>query len=580
MKVSPLFRLFVIACALAFSTVAHYASAAAADVFEGNGWWWSGARQSGTGFFVETQGDTSFVAFFMYDDAGNPVWYTASGGIRATGVGLGFSFSGSLQTCRGGQAAASNTPSVPTCAVAGDVSIAFSSPSEAVVSLPQRVMFAERFNFNGIGTLATGNQPETGWYWNPAQNGRGYAMEVQNGVVFLTMFHYAADGRPTWNTFSGSVGTNGSFSGDFNSAGGGQTISSVYRPPSATTATPGFSGRFSSACAGALTFPGNATPTNVNRFGFALSDTAACVSTQLDPTSQIAFKNVVYGTSIDASLAAFNEQGKLGYAYVATNLERTPSGMSFPAGAYVSTDLYVKAEPGVTYQYVADRVPDATQPSLYTPTDLLAIRGNQGYLYRGTVDLQFDAPGFFKQPYYLFVKSTRRETTYRYRFIADATSRAIDVSQIVVQGREGYNYRGRFSTGTGFVLLYVKDNASDVTYSFLSRDVPSSAAAKLATMNMLGADFYAWKGTYEITTGGTIDLYERASTTQTPIQYEAAEFRPTESSMVLTRARASTFAKRGKLYIGDLALTGGSQLTTLLYKGPTPMPYPLSGVFP
>lgn len=580
MNLSKQFRWLALSIVLGISVVSQQALAAASDIFEGNGWWWAGARQSGTGFFVETQGDTSFVAFFMYDDAGNPVWYTASGFIGPTGVGLGFSFRGSLQTCRSGQPAASNTPSAPICTVAGEVSIAFSNPSEAIVSFPQRVMIAERFNFNGIGSATTGNQPETGWYWNPAQNGRGYAIEVQNGVMFLTMFHYAADGRPTWNTFSGSVGANGAFSGDFNSAAGGQTLSSAYRPPSSTTVTPGFSGRFSSACAGSLTFPGNATPSSVNRFGFATSDAAACVSTQLDPTSQITFKNVSYRSSADASLAAFNEQGKLGYAYVATNLTRESSGMIAPASFYVSTDLFVKAEPGVTYQYVVDRVPDITQSMLRTPTDILAARGSQGYLYRGTIDLEFDSLGFFGRSYSLFVKSTRRETTYNYRFIDDVTGRAIDVSQILLQGSLGYNYRGRFLNGTKLVSLYVKDNASDVTYSFLSRDVPSSTAAKIATMNSLGADFYAWKGTYEITTGGTLDLYERASTTRVPIQYETAEFRSTESSALLTRARANTFGKRGKLYLGDIALTPNSQPTTLLYKGPIRDPYSLPGVFP
>jgi hypothetical protein len=579
MKNLRLFRLFVVACALVFSTVANYASAAAADVFEGNGWWWSGAQQSGTGFFVETQGDKSFIAFFLYDDAGNPTWYSSTGAIGPTGAGLTFAFTGDLQTCRGGQPAASNIPAAPSCTNVGGVSITFPTPTEAVVSLPQRVMFAERFNFNGIGGATTGNQPETGWYWNPAQNGRGYAMEVQNGVMFLTMFHYAADGRPTWNTFSGSVGANGSFSGDFNSAAGGQTLSSVYRPPSATTATPGFSGRFASACGGTLTFPGNATPSSVNRFGFALSDTAACVSTQRDPTSQIAFKNVAYGSSIDASLAAFNEQGKLGYAFLATTMETTSPGQFFPPrGSFVSTDLFVKAEAAATYEYAAEEVTKSAPPTQEFLADMLTQRGRSGFLYRGILKYTFATPGLVDS-YYLFVKNTRRPTTYSYRLVQSVTGVELNVSEIIQHGREGYSYRGLFSTATGIVSLYAKDDSSSATYSFLTRDVPSSVDAKLATMNSLGADFYAWKGRYAITTG-TVDLYERASTTQTPIQYEAAEFRPTESSMLLTRARGNTFAKRGKLYIGDFALTTGPQLTTLLYKGPVPVLHPLFGVLP
>lgn len=42
------------------------------------GWWWN-PTESGRGFSLEVQGSSLFVVAFMYDDAGNPVWYLSAG---------------------------------------------------------------------------------------------------------------------------------------------------------------------------------------------------------------------------------------------------------------------------------------------------------------------------------------------------------------------------------------------------------------------------------------------------------------------------------------------------------------------
>jgi hypothetical protein len=129
------------------STATPTTNKAAADTFRGNGWWWAGANQSGTGFFIEAQRDTAFVAFFVYDNAGNPTWYTATGAL-IVGSGAGFGFSGTLFTCSGGQAASSNTPAKPTCPTAGNVSINFTSGTTATVCGG-----AIQLQWSGLGSL-------------------------------------------------------------------------------------------------------------------------------------------------------------------------------------------------------------------------------------------------------------------------------------------------------------------------------------------------------------------------------------------------------------------------------------------
>ncbi|BAW80342.1 hypothetical conserved protein [Candidatus Nitrosoglobus terrae] len=46
-----------------------------------NGWWWN-PSQAGVGYNLEVQNNTVFVAVFIYDNNGNPTWYSGSGNIN------------------------------------------------------------------------------------------------------------------------------------------------------------------------------------------------------------------------------------------------------------------------------------------------------------------------------------------------------------------------------------------------------------------------------------------------------------------------------------------------------------------
>jgi hypothetical protein len=49
------------------------------------GWWWN-KDESGRGFFLEWQGGQLFMAGYMYDDAGNPIWYLSGDSVPATNI--------------------------------------------------------------------------------------------------------------------------------------------------------------------------------------------------------------------------------------------------------------------------------------------------------------------------------------------------------------------------------------------------------------------------------------------------------------------------------------------------------------
>lgn len=226
----------------------------AAGTFTGSGTWWNPA-EPGSGFFIEAQGGTAVVAFFVYDAGGNPVWYMASGPLAALDANQ-FSFAASLLQYSGGQAATSTAQKTPTSADAGQVQIVFNGES-AQVQVPGRSYGARKFHPIAADPAAGGKQPETGIYWNPAEGGRGYTIEVNGGVATIGVFHYEATGRSTWNLVVGSV-SNGELATDFTAYSGGQTLGGAYKAP-VTVPNPGrFSASFASGCTGQIRLPGMA----------------------------------------------------------------------------------------------------------------------------------------------------------------------------------------------------------------------------------------------------------------------------------------------------------------------------------
>jgi hypothetical protein len=540
---------------------------AAADYFRGNGWWWGGQSLSGTGFFMEAQGDVAFVTFFMYDDAGKAIWYTASGALTPL-TGGSYAFSGDLSSFRGGQPAGSNTPSAPVSKAAGQLSITFSSATAATVQLPARTFAAQRFDFAGLNSPVTGNQPELGWYWNAAQSGRGYAMEVQNGTMFLAMFHYNADGSPTWNLFNGAAAASGTFGGDFLAITGGQSLSGAYRAPNPATVTPGFSGVFTSPCQGKLTFPGNAVPASITRLAFGVTDAAACRS-----TGGSAYKTIVAPTGIDALIQSTNKEGAIGFAFVAGFTYVTNIGTGQPPD-YVVNNLFAKGQANATYSYKAViQAEDAAGL-----TSQLNAEGAAGFLFKFSAYVMRSAPPVIDPTYLILVKSNARNATYSYRVTPVSAPGELKLDNLNADGSAGYSYRGNYYIGGSYYRIHVKDNSTSATYNYLTTPAIDSHDGLLNEMNVQGAQKYMYKGAlYNYLDASTVSIYEKVSTTTTPIVFVKTASSPNVSPAELL-AKAEPLAQQGYLFWGDLALA--NQYASYFYKGP-PSSHPLYGpIFP
>ncbi len=233
--------------------------------FQGNGSYWNPAL-SGTGFFFEAQGGLGVATFYMYEANGRSVWYSALGNLTP-GAGAKYQFQGQLLRYAGGQAANSTVARLPTSTVVGSVTVAFDGEN-AIVSLPGRSYSASKFHRAGEAGGPAAWQPETGIYWNPAESGRGYTIEVNKDYASVAVFHYDSDGQPIWHLVGAQLPGSSALaaSGNFVSFSGGQTLTSSYRQP--TQAPQGtFSLSFLEACKGKVGFPGMAQ-VPVQRFAF------------------------------------------------------------------------------------------------------------------------------------------------------------------------------------------------------------------------------------------------------------------------------------------------------------------------
>ena len=78
--------------------------------------------------------------------------------------------------------------------------------------------------------------PDSGWYWNPAQSGRGFNIEIQDNLLFMAAFAYDAEGQPTWYVAGGPMSSDRSFSGRASRVTGGPCFGCPYTAPGVTDA--------------------------------------------------------------------------------------------------------------------------------------------------------------------------------------------------------------------------------------------------------------------------------------------------------------------------------------------------------
>ena len=107
--------------------------------------------------------------------------------------------------------------------------------------------------------------PQTGWWWNPAEGGRGYSIETSGNRLFFAAYLYDLSGRATWTIAAGNTSLEGSlYQGRLEGYAGGQSLNGMYRPPGPVDYLGDITLAFNDASHGTLIWPGGSVP--IERF--------------------------------------------------------------------------------------------------------------------------------------------------------------------------------------------------------------------------------------------------------------------------------------------------------------------------
>ncbi|MBX3653725.1 MAG: hypothetical protein KF686_06035 [Ramlibacter sp.] len=230
-------------------------AAAATGVEPQNGWWWN-AAEGGRGFAIERQGDKIFIGGFLYETSGVATWYVATLVRQVNG-----SYAGEFSRYAGGQTLTGAFRAASSISKVADVVLNFTSSTAGTLRVTpvggiSSSIILQRFPISApVSFAASAASFQSGWWWNPAEPGRGYFIEVQGSQAFLVVFTYEASGQPTWYVANANLAGNLGLSGRLQQYGEGQSLQGSYRAPVPTTSPGELVFLFSSSSEGSLVLP-------------------------------------------------------------------------------------------------------------------------------------------------------------------------------------------------------------------------------------------------------------------------------------------------------------------------------------
>lgn len=198
-----------------------------------SGWWWNPA-EGGSGYALEIRNDGLFLAGFQYEASGAPTWFVASGPMTDA-----MHFTGDAIPYSGGQTLSGTFKPTTAGTSLGVLNLTFSDANHGSITWPTGAVTAiQRFDIDNPGHGASLSQagftPEAGWWWNAAEPGRGFALEIQGDNFFIAGFMYDGSGKPTWYVSTGKMASATRYVGNWMTYGFGQTMGGVYKSPVVT----------------------------------------------------------------------------------------------------------------------------------------------------------------------------------------------------------------------------------------------------------------------------------------------------------------------------------------------------------
>jgi hypothetical protein len=294
--------------------------------------YWLNPNASGSGFVIEVQGSKMFMAGFLYAANGEATWVASVGPMTSSTV-----YTGPLITFSGGQTlTGAYVPPVEGANSPGNISITFADDNHASLTWPGGTIPIQRFDIVPGGSTAVqpATNPEAGWWFNPNESGRGFAIEVQNNAMYFAGYMYDNSGNPTWYLAYGPMATGNPslFQGEWTTFANGQTLTGAYVAPIQNNAMAGaVTLQFHNAYSATLTLPNEQI--ELVRFGFGVDPpvlTAFAPAAGAQPEALM----TINGTGFDPSgVVTLNLSDSTGYS------------VTIPAAAVTSTSIQVPVPP-------------------------------------------------------------------------------------------------------------------------------------------------------------------------------------------------------------------------------------------
>lgn len=109
--------------------------------------------------------------------------------------------------------------------------------------------------------------PESGWWWNPNESGRGFFVESHGGLTFIGAYLYDDDGHAKWLVSGGPNADSYNWTGDLYYKTNGQTLFGTYVAPGNAVVVGQLSVHFSDDTHATLTWPGGQVAIEREPFG-------------------------------------------------------------------------------------------------------------------------------------------------------------------------------------------------------------------------------------------------------------------------------------------------------------------------
>lgn len=195
-----------------------------------SGWWWNPV-EGGSGYAIERQGNQLFLSAFLYESNGIATWYVSTLTRQVDGT-----FYGSLLRYSGGQSLLGAYKPAAGTTTPANVVLTFRTSAAGTLSIQPtdltapRLISIERFPISSPAFSVSNGNFESGWWWNEAEGGRGFFIEVQGSTAFIGSFMYDNVGQPVWYVSTASLQGAQYLSGSLLQYANGQSLTGTYKP--------------------------------------------------------------------------------------------------------------------------------------------------------------------------------------------------------------------------------------------------------------------------------------------------------------------------------------------------------------